>query len=290
MWVLAAGLLATATFGRAQVTVNLALAQDHFLPGEAVVMILRIDNQSGQTLRLGKNDEWLNFVIEAKDKLPVPRSAKIELPGDVVVESAQIARVRLDIAPFYDLTKLGNYSIAATVKIPNWQQVLASQSVPFNVIRGTTIWEQEFGVPPSPFATVTNARPEIRKYTLLQANFSKQLQLYVRVTDASADKVFAVYPIGQLVSFGQPEAQVDKFSNLHLLHQTGARSFNYCVINADGRLGLRETHDYTTTRPRLKAGPEGNIAVKGGQRRITPNDLPPPIVEKRTNEPAATKP
>jgi hypothetical protein len=129
----------------------------------------------------------------------------------------------------------------------------------------------------------------MRKYTLLQANYRKQLQLYARVSDPSGEKMYVTFPIGNLVSFGEPERQIDRFSNLHVLHQNGARSYNYVVLSPNGRLGIREAYEITATRPHLKSDPEGKIFVQGGARRISPTDLPVPAAENRTNAPTAPK-
>src|SRR5437762_750331 len=76
--------------------------------------------------------------------------------------------------------------------------------------------------------------PELRRYALLQAAYLKQLTLYARVSDVNEVRVFKVYPIGPMVSFSKPEGQVDKTSNLHVLWQVGARSFQYVVVSPEG--------------------------------------------------------
>jgi hypothetical protein len=86
-----------------------------------------------------------------------------------------------------------------------------------------------------------------------------------------------VFPIGPLISFSSPEHQIDKSSNLHVLYQTGAKSFNYSVINPDGRLVIRQTHEYTDTRPTLRMDREGRIYVGGGNHRIASDDIPLPL-------------
>ena len=119
--------------------------------------------------------------------------------------------------------------------------------------------------------------PEVRKYILQQANYLRtQLRLYVRLTDASGAKTFRVFPIGPMVSFGRPEPQVDKFSNMHLLYQDGPRSFIYTVINPQGEVITRHTYEiYGGTRPRLQPDMDGKVVVTGGARRPTKDDVPP---------------
>ena len=78
-----------------------------------------------------------------------------------------------------------------------------------------------------------------------------------------------------MVSFGRPELQVDKFSNLHLLYQEGAHSYNYTVVNPDGEVIARRAYDYVDKRPRLAPDTEGRVLVTGGERRATARDVPP---------------
>jgi len=115
------------------------------------------------------------------------------------------------------------------------------------------------------------------RYALQQASYRRQLKLYLRLTDVSENRVFRVFPIGPLVSFSQPEAQLDKASYLHVLFQTGARSFLFHVINPEGEVVLRQSYDYTETRPTLRANPEGRIYVGGGARHLTATDIPPSL-------------
>jgi hypothetical protein len=103
--------------------------------------------------------------------------------------------------------------------------------------------------------------PEIRKYSLLQVTHDKELKLYFRLTDASGTRTLRVFPIDKLISFSSPEGQLDRFNNLHVLYQTGAHSFLYSVINPDGVLVGRETHDISATRPGLRPDKNGHISV-----------------------------
>ena len=77
-----------------------------------------------------------------------------------------------------------------------------------------------------------------------------------------------------MVSFGRPEPQVDKFSNLHLLYQEGPHSFNYTVINPDGEIIARRTYDYVDKRPRLQPDAEGKILVRAACAARRPRMCP----------------
>jgi len=258
----------------AQVTVELTQEQDQFLPAESLPLAVRITNRSGQTLRLGRGEDWLTFSVETHDGEVVPKLGDVPVGGEFELESSRVATLRVDLAPYFALSQPGRYSVTATMQIKDWNESVRSQPKGFDIIEGARLWEQAIGVPNS--APGTNALPEVRKFILQQANYLKsQLRLYVRLTDASGARTFRVLPIGPMVSFGRPEPQVDKFSNLHLLYQEGPRSFNYTVINPEGEIIARRTYDYADKRPRLQPDAEGKVLVTGGVRRPTPQDVPP---------------
>jgi hypothetical protein len=163
----------------------------------------------------------------------VIKNAEVPVVGEFDLASSQMATKRVDLAPYFTLTKSGRYRIIATLRIKDWSAEQASPAKFFDVINGVPLWAQDFGVPVP--ADVTNRPPEIRKYTLVKANYLlSQLRLYVQVSDPTDAQVYKVSAIGPLVSFSQPEAQVDQFSKLHVLYQSGASIFNYTVIDPTG--------------------------------------------------------
>ena len=270
----------------AQVSVEITLPQDQFLPSETLLAAVRIINHSGQKLHLGGERDWLAFGIEARGGSVVPKLGDPSVVGEFDLDSSTVATKRVDLTPYFNFAEPGSYLVTATVKIRGWDREFVSRAKPFDIIRGAKLWEQEFGLPTS--SEVANATPEVRKFILQQASYLKgQLRLYMRLTDASGARTFRVVPIGQVVSFSRPEGQVDKWSNLHVLYANGAHSFSYTQFNPEGELLVRETYDYATTRPRLQINEEGKISVTGGARRVTPKDVPltkPAEGEKKLNE------
>ena len=116
----------------------------------------------------------------------------------------------------------------------------------------------------------------MRKYILQQANYLKQLRLYVRLTDVTESKTFRVFGAGPIVSVSRPQPQLDKASNLHLLWQTGAKAYTYIVVNPDGELIVRQMYDMANnSRPRLQLNADGKFTVTGGVRHVTRDDIPP---------------
>jgi hypothetical protein len=259
----------------AQVTVDVMTEQDEYLPGEDIPAVAHIVNHSGETLKLGNDNEWLKFSISGRDGYVVLKTGDVPVTQPFTLESSERATVHVNLAPYFHLPRPGHYLITATLTIPGWTRQINSSPKGFDIIQGARLWQEQFGVPPR--TDDTNAMPELRMYALQEANYlHSRLRLYAQVTDKEG-KVNKVIPIGAMVSFGQPEPKVDKFSNLNVLYQNGPRTFNYTVINPDGNIIVRQTYDFTS-RPRLTANADGQLAVVGGSRRVTRNDLPPPSV------------
>ncbi len=255
-----------------QVSVEVVLPQDQFLRGESLPVAVRITNRSGQSLRLGSDEDWLTFSIESREITVVPKLGDAPVVGEFVLGSSKMATKRVDLAPYFGLTVPGRYTVTATVKIKEWNAERTSPPKSFDIIEGAKLWEQEFGVPLA--AGSTNTAPEVRKYTLQQANYIRgQLRLYLRVIDLNG-KVVRVTPIGPVLSFSRPEAHVDPFSNLHVLYQDNPRLFSYTAYNPDGELLLRQTYEFDRSRPRLQLNNDNKVVVLGGTRRVTSHDFP----------------
>jgi hypothetical protein len=278
-----------ASLGRlsAQVTVEIMTTQDEFLPGEAIPVIARVTNRSGQTLRFSHDQPWLKFVVQANAGYVGLKTSEPTIDEDITLESSERADVRVNLAPYFQLGRPGHYQISANINVPEWKRQIHSDPKSIDVINGARIWQQEFGVPKSPGDT--NPVPEMRLYALQEANYlRKHLILYVQVTD-SAGKVNKVQPIGPMISFGQPEATVDKLSNLHVLYQNGPHSFSYTITNPDCEIIARQTYEYTS-HPRMVPDAQGKITIDGGTRLISRDDFPPSKSSAGNNVPAPTLP
>jgi len=268
---LVAVLALTAFFrASAQVSVELALDQEQFLPNEAVKLAVKITNRSGQPLHLGADANWLTFSVESDNSYVVIKNAEVPVVDEFDLESSQMATKRVDLQPYFVMGRPGRYKVIATVRIKEWALTVNSAPKRFDIINGAELWSQEFGV-----MVATNTAPEPRKYTLVEANYLReQLRLYVQVSSGDGAHVFKVAVLGTLVSFSAPEAQVDRVSQLHVLWQTGAQSFNYVIVSPNGTVLSRDLYDNFNSRPRLSVDASGNVVVQGGVRRAKPSDLP----------------
>ena len=269
-------LLTAAPVLQAQVSAEVVMEQEYFLIGEEIPAEVRITNRSGQTLHLGDDADWLTFAIESRTGSVVAKNGDVPVQKPFELASGKTAIRRVEISPYFAFNRLGRYQLNANVRIKDWDTAVTAKPKSFEIINAAKIWSQDFGMPQP--AGVTNQPPEVRRYSLEQANYLRgKLLLYLRVTDTSETKVFKVFPIGSMVSISDPEHLVDRANRLHVLYQYGARSYLYTVITPDGDIVIRQTHEISPNRPRLQPDESGGFAVVGGARRISGSDLPAPV-------------
>ena len=262
----------------AQVTVDVVLDQDHYLANEPLLVGVRVTNFSGRTLKLGKDPDWLQIAVEADGGMFLEKLADPPVVKEFEVPSSTKGTRWFDLQPCFNLGRTGCYQVTAVVRIPELGQELTTKPKAVIISSGAKVWQQEFGLPPKPGDA--SAAPETRRYALVTAMSGKRVHLYVRVTDGPETKSYRVFPIGAMLTFSHPEAQVDRNAELHVLFQTSAQQFTYVQVDPDGQLLAHRTHKYTESRPKLRAEADGTVLVRGGTRIKAHSDFPkPPPVE-----------
>src|SRR5882724_6682689 len=111
--------LALAAFTRAsaQVSVELELGQEQFLPGESMVVAAKITNRSGRPLHFGADANWLTFSVESTDGFLVIKNSEVPVTGEFDLESSQMGTKRVDITPYFAMTRPGHYRVTATLRV-----------------------------------------------------------------------------------------------------------------------------------------------------------------------------
>jgi len=276
----------------AGVTVELILDESIFLPGEDIPLGVRISNLSGRPLTFGSTSTWLSFYAESKSGEVIARLGQVPVEGEFTLESAKAGTKWWNVQPYFDFQESGVHQIYAEVRLPDMKDRVLSEPATLTVQRARKLWEITFGVPPPEGAT--NEQPEIRRYALQSAIRKRDRNLYVRVTDEAELRIYRVVLLDRLLSFSNPEQQLDSRSQLHVLFQTGGSTYTYCVVTPDGEMAFRQKYEIVpSSRPRLMKQPDGSILVGGGRRLPSSSDVPPyepPPAEilPPTNVPAVT--
>ena len=253
----------------AQVTVDIRSDQDEFLPGEAIPLAIKITNLSGQQLHFGGDPGWLTFSVESTDGINVLKISEVPVPAQFDLFSSQAGTLHVDVAPCFQINRIGHYKVTSYLHIKDWPTAITSSVKEFDVVTGVKLWSQEFGVP------AAGSPPEMREFSLEKANYLRQqLRLYLQLTDDAETHIYKVIPLGPMVAFGYPEERIDRTSQLHVLWQTGAQSFSYCVVSPEGLLLQRDLYELIDTRPQLKVDDNGEVTVEGGFKRMPTHDIP----------------
>ena len=271
---LAVALVLTSRAWAQTVTIEIDAPQDVYLPGETVQLHVHIKNKSGRRLHFGDDREWLTFSVTAHNRKQVPKVRAADVEGEFDLENGFEATRKVEINPAYNLNALGFYLATATVRVRELAVELTSP-VPckFEVVRGLKLWDQDFGVPlreGEPASTI----PETRRFSLIQLRTTNQIRLYYRLADASDHLPIRVVSLGQIVAFTPPEAQMDRYCNLHVLFQSYRRTFTHSIVSPDGELLGRTAYDVGTSRPGLKLDERNHVVVSGGFRMNSTNDIP----------------
>src|SRR5687768_4256401 len=111
----------------AQVSVELVLDQQQYLRDEPVVAKVRITNRSGKTLKLGREADWLSFSVETREGRSTARISDVPVQEEFTLGSSIVATRTVDLMPHYDLSAAGQYTVAATIKVPGWNQELPTK-------------------------------------------------------------------------------------------------------------------------------------------------------------------
>ncbi|MCF7708522.1 MAG: hypothetical protein K9N52_06460 [Verrucomicrobia bacterium] len=273
------------TCADAQIEASLVVKEDQFLPYEKLLVGVRVVNFSGNTLHLGRTDDWVEFSVESGKGRVVPKLDKVPMKKEFELPSAKRATRWVDVSPYFEMREPGKYTISATVIIEELQKKLSCEPVDVYIFNGARLWSQKFGVPASRLSDETG--PVFRQYSLIKSRNMEDSKLYFKLTDVSGDEVYCVTPVCPMVSFSKPTVRISTNADLHILCQTGAKYFAYVVFNPAGDIVERTIYEYYFSRPVLTTDKEGNVIVKGGVHRPSDWDIkqtPPSVVSDQKGE------
>lgn len=268
----------------AQISVTVELDQEQYLAREPIIAAVRIVNLTGVPLKLGATQDWLKLDVEATNGSYVQHLADPPVVHEFTVPNAGRGTRRVDLAPYYKVDRAGRYKVVAHVRIAELSIEAVSEPAQFSIIGGAVIWEQAFGWRP----VIDGEAREVtfRRYALVHAMDGQQIMLYGRVSDRDGMEVYRVTKLGRFLTFSKPVAMIDRESQLHVLWQTGAKVFTYVQLDPRAELLVRQTHQYTSSKPDLHALDDGQVKVFGGTRIPNPYDLP--VKDEMLDAPAAT--
>ena len=240
----------------AQIQVELQLKRLQYIAHEPIMATLAITNLAGRDVDLhdAEGQPWFGFEITAREGQPVaPVTTDLKQPP-LRIEAGKRVTQRINLTPIYSVHDLGIYHVRAHVYFSDLNKFFYSQAKVFEVTDARPIWQRTVGMPEG----------GTRTYSLMSNRFPDHTSLYVRVADKDSGIVYATYSLGRAIAFDEPQAEVDRESQLHVLHCAAPRLWAYSRVDLNGGLVSHVSFAETKTRPRLVHTAEGTVAVRGG--------------------------
>jgi len=255
LWLLLAG----AVYGQIQVDIKFARLQ--YIAYEPVIATVGITNLAGRDIEMNDTDgqAWFGFEISGSEGQPIAASSnRLALPP-LRIEAGRRVTQKINLTPLYAVHDLGTYHARAYVHFADLSRFFYSQRKVFEITDARPIWQRTVGMPSE------NSGPgNVRTYSLLTNRFPNHTSLYVRVEDKDTGIVYATESLGRIISMDEPQAQLDRRNQLHVLQCAAPRSWAYTRVGLNGEVLARSAFLETKTRPRLFHSPDGEVVVKGG--------------------------
>jgi hypothetical protein len=250
-----------AAAAEAQVQVDLKFKRLQYIAYEAVVATVAITNLAGRDIELHDADgqSWLGFEITGSEEQPIAPLSRTNREPPLKIQSGQRVTRQIDLTSLYPVHEYGAYHVRTNVYFSDLGKFFYSGTRVFEVTDARPIWQQTVGVPGG-----AGASGEVRTYSLMTNRFPDHTSLYVRVQDKDTGVVYATYSLGRTIAFEQPQAEIDRANQLHVLHCAAPRAWSYARVGLNGELLTHSSFMETKTRPRLVHSGNGEIAVRGG--------------------------
>ncbi|MFL6588766.1 MAG: hypothetical protein ACJ8M4_01195 [Chthoniobacterales bacterium] len=257
---LAASFLAVAT-AQAQVQVDLKFKRLQYIAYEPVIATIKIANLSGRDidLRDDNGQQWFGFEVSAAEgRLLAPLRGAGPEPS-LHIEAGKTVTRKINLTPLFPVADLGAYHVRANIYFPDLNKFFYSTTKVFQVTDARPVWQKTVGVPDG-----AQGAGDVRTYSLLTNRFVDHTGLYVRVENRNTGVVYTTYSLGRIIANEEPQAELDAANQLHVLHCAAPRSWAYSHIGLNGEMLKHSTFLETKTRPHLRHGADGVIAVSGG--------------------------
>jgi hypothetical protein len=266
----------------AQIQVELRLKRLQYIAYEPVFATLAITNQAGRGVELHDDhgQHWFGFEVTGKERQPIaPTTARVEEPP-LLIESGKTVVRKINLTPLFAVHDPGTYHVRANVYFADLNKFFYSEARAFQIINARPIWQTTVGVPEG---NADAGSP--RTYSLLSNRFADHTSLYVRVENKDTGLVYATYSLGRIIAYEEPQKEIDRANQLHVLHCAAPRTWAYSHIGLNGQMLKQSTFLESKTRPRLRHTSGGEIAVSGGVLDVPAAQAARPTAPKLSTRP-----
>jgi len=244
----------------AQIQVELRLPRLQYIAYESVVANLVITNLAGRDVDLRETDgqPWFGFEVTGSEGRSIAPISNVGTEPLSVGAGKRVTR-KINLTPLFGVHDFGTYRVRAHIYFADLNKFFYSQTKVFEVTDARPIWQKTVGVPEG-----GGASENARTYSLMTNRFPNHTSLYVRVEDKDHGVVYATYSLGQVIAFDQPQTELDRSNELHVLYCAAPRNWSYARVGLNGELRSRASFAETKTRPRLVHSEDGVVKISGG--------------------------
>ncbi len=248
--------------------------RNNFLPNQPVVVKVVIENVSTLKVLLADGEDWIQFSAEDGRGIPVLRNGRLPPGKSVLVDNGKSHVWTFQLAPIFDFSKAGVYTIHARIKVRQFNNFMVNvPPVKIQVVTGVKIAEMSRGVAPRE----VGQPPDLRTYTLRTTRVHGRTRLFLRVegTRGNRMQIYNVLDLGRKVPFGKPQMEMDANGVTHVFFQFYAKNFRYYQVDTEGKLLVRQTYFFNKYPPALVRNQEGRVGITGAHREVMEDDFPP---------------
>jgi hypothetical protein len=270
-------LLVVATHVQAQIQLDIKFSRLQYIAYEPVIATVGITNLAGRDIELNDNEDqkWFGFEITGSEGQPIGEASQKLVQPPLRIEAGKRVTQKINLTPLFAVHDLGTYHVRAYLHFADLNRFFYSPRKVFEITDARPIWQRTVGIPEN-----VAAPGNTRTYSLLMNRFPNYTGLYVRVEDKDTGIVYATESLGHVISMDEPQAQLDRENQLHVLHCSAPRSWAYTRIGLNGEVLARIPFLEAKTRPRLFHSGAGEVLVKGGM-----SQQPAPASEKANAAP-----
>jgi hypothetical protein len=283
--ILLAALFFVSASAQAQIQVQLSFKRLQYIAHEPILATVTIANNSGRDIYLHdeSGQHWFGFEITAGEgRLLAPLKQETAAEPALHIEAGKTVTRKINLTSRFPVHDFGAYHVRANVYFPDLNKFFYSTTKVFQVSDARPIWQKTVGVPEG-----TQGAGEVRTYSLLSNRLLDHTALYVRVENKERGAVYTTYSLGRIIASEDPQAEIDRANQLHVLHCAAPRNWAYSHVGLNGELLKHSTFLETRTRPRLRHTADGSIAVSGGMLDVPVADSKRPAAPKLSDRPPA---
>ncbi len=255
----------------------MSVSRDNFVQHEPILVDVFVGSNHSKAIILGDKDGWIRFSVRNGRGFPVNQVGRPPRGNLFVLSSGKKVTKGINLAPYFDFSEPGEYTVQASITTSNWAEVrFESAPVKIQVVRARVMDVIRRGVA----SETPGELPEVRRYTLQTTRVKGKSHLFMRVSDdyEPSSVIYNVTPLGMMVHHAKPAFGLDRDGISHLFFQSHKQQYTYCMIDPLGELMRRQTYISETNRPYpyMTKDIKGSFKIIGGRRVVAPTDYPEP--------------